>query len=310
MKWVKRIGLLVILLVIVVVGVLFYYKDAAVKKAVVFGGDTVLGDGTTALDSANLNVFGGGLTLTGLKLDNADGYKQPHFFQLAGTDVKVSLGTLMEEKIVIPTVTLDGLNVVAETSLEQGLPKLNLITIKKTVDASVGGSGGGGDPAPDADAEAGKKFVIDKLTITNMKVTGALTMPGGGSVPVDVPVPSFTITGIGEKDNGVVMKELVAIILDAVLRKAIEQVGNVGGVSLDMFEGGAGALLEGAGGLLEGAGGVGEGVGGAIDGIIGGGGGGGDGEGDGDGGGIGGAIEQGIGGFLGGGNQDDEEQQE
>jgi len=306
MKWVKRIGIVVILLVIVVVGGLFYYKDAAVKKGVIIGGDTVLGQGTTALDSASLNVFGGGLTLSGLKLDNAEGYKQPHFFKLDGTDVKVSLGTLMDDKVVIPTVTLDGLNVVAETSLEKGLPKLNLITIKKTVDASVGG--GGEEPKPDADTKAGKKFVIEKLTISNMKVTGALTMPGGASVPVDVPVPSFTIEGIGEKSNGVVMKELVAIVLDAVLRKAIESVGNVGGVGLDMFQGGTDALLKGAGGLLEGAGGVGDGAGKAIGDLLGGGKeGASEGEGDG---GVGGAIEKGIGGLLGGGKKEEEKKQE
>ena len=267
MKWVKRLVIVVVLLVIVIGGAVFYFKDALVKKGVITGGDMVLGQGSTQLDSANLGLFGGTLTLSGLKLDNPDEFKQPHFFRLDGTNVAVSLGSLMDDTVVIPTVTLDGLHVVAETSLEKGLPKLNLIKIKKTVDAAVGGPG---DPAPADPAADGKKFVIEQLNVTNMKVTGALTMPGGTSVPVDLTIPNFTLTGIGEKENGVVMKEVIALVLDAILKKAIEGVGQIGGVGLDMFEGGADALKGLGGDALKGLGGAGGDAGKALGGILGG----------------------------------------
>lgn len=263
MKWVKRLVIVVVLLVIVAAGAVFYFKDALVKRGVISGGDLVLGQGSTQLDSANLGIFGGTLKLTGLKLDNPDEFKQPHFFQLQGTDVAVSLGSLLEDTVVVPTVNLDGLHVVAETSLEKGLPKLNLITIKKTVDEAVGTPSEPADPAAE-----GKKYVLKEVNVTNMKVTGALTMPGGASVPVDLTIPDFTLTGIGEKSNGVVMKEVIAIVLDAILRKAIEGVGQVRGVGLDMFQGGADALKGLGGEALKGVGGVGEGAGKAVEGLL------------------------------------------
>jgi len=306
MKWIKRLVVVVLVLLVVAVGAVFYFKDAAVKRGVITGGDMVLGQGSTELNNANLGIFGGTLTLSGLKLDNPDEFKQPHFFILDGTDVAVSLGSLLEDTVVVPTVNLDGLHVTAETSLEQGLPKLNLIKIKKTVDQAVGGDA---QPEPDQPAADGKKFVIEKVNVTNMKVTGALTMPGGTSVPVDIKVPDFTLTDIGKKDNGVVMKEVIAIVLEAVLIKAIEGVGNIGGVGLDMFEGGADALKNIGAGALEGVGGLGGDAGKAVEGLLGGDKGQADGAGEaGDDGGVGGALKQGLGGMLGG-DKDKEEDQ-
>ncbi len=302
MKWVKRLIIVVVLLVIVVGGAVFYFKDALVKRGVITGGDMVLGQGSTQLDSAGLGLFGGTLNLSGLKLDNPDEFKQPHFFQLASTDVAVSLGSLMEDTVVVPTVTLDGLHVVAETSLEKGLPKLNLITIKQTVDSAIGGPSKPADPAKE-----GKKFVLKTVNVTNMKVTGALTMPGGASVPVNLTIPDFTLTGIGEKENGVVMKEVIAIVLDAILKKAIEGVGQVGGVGLDMFQGGTDMLKNFGGDALKGLGGAGGEAGKAIEGILGG-----NKEKSGEGDGqstedkVGGALK-GIGGMLGGNKEKDEE---
>jgi len=308
MKWIKRLIVVVLVLLIVAVGALFYFKDAAVKQGVISGGDMVLGQGSTELSSANLGVFGGTLKLNGLKLDNPDEFRQPHFFKLDGTDVAVSLGSLMDDTVVVPTVNLDGLHVVAETSLEKGLPKLNLIKIKKTVDAAVGKPGE--EPAPDQPAAEGKKFIIEKVNVTNMKVTGALTMPGGSSVPVDLTIPDFTLTDIGKKDNGVVVKEVIAIILDAILKKAIEGVGQIAGVGLDMFQGGADALKGLGAGALEGAGNLGGEAGKAVEGILGGN----KDKTDGDGakeeggGGVGGALKEGLGGMLGGDKDQDDDQ--
>jgi hypothetical protein len=304
MKWIKRLIVVVLVLLVVAVGAVFYFKDAAVKRGVITGGDLVLGQGSTELSSANLGVFGGTLTLSGLKLDNPDEFKQPHFFILDGTDVAVSLGSLLDDTVVVPTVNLDGLHVTAETSLEKGLPKLNLIKIKKTVDQAVGA--GDTKPEPDQPAADGKKFVIEKVNVTNMKVTGALTMPGGTSVPVDIKVPDFTLTDIGKKDNGVVMKEVIAIVLEAVLIKAIEGVGNIGGVGLDMFEGGADALKNIGAGALEGVGGLGGEAGKAVEGILGGNKDQADDGGE-ESGGVGGALKEGLGGMLGG-DKDKEDQ--
>jgi len=60
----------------------------------------------------------------------------------------------------------------------------------------------------------GKKFIIEKLTVDAMKVIGVLTIPGGGSWPIDLDVPSFEIEEIGKKEKGVLLAEVVVIVLD------------------------------------------------------------------------------------------------
>lgn len=261
MKLVKVVIIVIVLLLVIAGGALFYFKDAAVRRGVITGGDMVLGQGSTQLDGASLGLFSGSLSLSGFSLDNAEGFKQPQFFNLDQTDVRVTLGSLASDKVVVPEVTLDGLEVVAELTAVP--PRLNLIKIKKTIDEAVGTPG---EPEPEEPAEdaEGKKFVIEKLTVTNAQLTFAGTIPGGASMPAGVKLPDFTLEGIGEKENGVVLKEVIGIVLDAVLRRAIEAVGEVGGIGLDTFEGFSSDVLQGVGGL---GGETGEAVGDALRGV-------------------------------------------
>jgi len=84
MSRIKKLLVVVVALLLLAVGGLYLYKDAAVLSGVIASGDQVLGAESTTLDSASLDLFGGGLALRGLKLNNPEGYQQPHFFQLGG----------------------------------------------------------------------------------------------------------------------------------------------------------------------------------------------------------------------------------
>ena len=222
MSRIKKLLLSVLLLLLLAAGGLYYYKDAAVRAGIIAGSDQVLGSDSTRLDSASIDLFGGGLALRGLKLNNPDGYRKPHFFQVDSVDVEVSLGSLLEDRIVVPRLDLDGVELVVESYVDEKGPHLNLLTIKRQL-ASSGTNQAGGDRDG-----SGKKFIIETLRVRDMKVTGVMTIPGAGSWPLDLAVPAFGIDGIGEKKNGVVLAELVVIILDAVIDKAIEMIESDG----------------------------------------------------------------------------------
>ena len=129
----KKMLLGVTLLLLLLVGGLFIYKDSVVRAGIISGGDRVLGADSTRLDSASIDLFGGGLSLRGLKLDNPEGYQQPHFFQLSGSDVELSLVSLLEDRIVLPRLDLDGVEILVESYVDEDGPHLNLLTIQDEI---------------------------------------------------------------------------------------------------------------------------------------------------------------------------------
>lgn len=228
------------------VGGLYLYKDAAVRAGVIAGGDQVLGAGSTDLVGANVDVFKGNLTLIGLSLKNPEGYQQPYFCQMKRFDAALSMPSLLEDRVVIPSVKIDGVELLAESIIDQHGPRLNLLTIRKQL-----GSSGGDEPS--SAKEGGKKFVIEVLTVSGLKVTGVMTIPGGGSWPIDLDVPTFEITDIGEKENGVLLAQVVVVVLDAIIGKAIEMIESDGSKHLKLA-GDARKVLQVLDGGLKGSG--------------------------------------------------------
>ena len=223
----KKIFTVLMALLVLAAGGLYLYKDAAVRAGVIAGGDQVLGAGSTDLAGARVDVFKGNLTLIGLSLKNPEGYQQPYFCQMKRFDAALSMPSLLEDRVVIPRVQLDGVELLAESVIDQDGARLNLLTIRKQL-----GSSGEVDPSPAKDA--GKKFVIEVLTVSGLKVTGVMTIPGGGSWPIDLDVPTFEITDIGQKENGVLPAEVVVVVLDAISSKAIEMIESDGSKHLKL----------------------------------------------------------------------------
>ncbi len=214
----KKMLLVTVALLLLAVAGLYLYKDAAVRAGVIAGGDQVLGADSTTLDTASLDLFGGGLSLRDLKLNNPDGYQQPHFFQLGGIDVDVSLGSLLASRIVVPKIDLNGVELLVESVIDQDGLRLNLLTIRDQLRSSR---------VKNAEANsvsAGQRFVIESLTVSDLKVMGLMTIPRGGSWPIDLDVPTFEIRDIGQKQKGVLLAEVVGIILDAMIDKAIDMI--------------------------------------------------------------------------------------
>ena len=218
----KKMFVVTVALLLLTVGGLYLYKDAAVRSGVIAGGDQVLGADSTTLDSASLDLFGGGLALRGLKLKNPEGYQQPHFFQLGGIDVDVSLGSLLARRIVVPRIDLDGVELLVESVIDLDGPRLNLLTIRDQLRTSRVKN------AEENSTSSGKRFVIESLTVSDLKVMGLMTIPGGGSWPIDLDVPTFEIRDIGQKQKGVLLAEVVGIILDAMIDKAIDMIESDG----------------------------------------------------------------------------------
>jgi len=226
MKWIKRIVVLVVL-VIVVVGVIGYIAIDRITKAGIEEGGTYAMGVETKLDSIHLDPFSGKVALNGLSIANPKGFKADHFMSLGDGSVELSLGSLMGDKVEVPSLKLNHINLALEK--DKGTANYQVI-----LDHLAEVTGGGEEPAADTSGE-GKKFVIKELVITDVKVKAEVI--GGVSVPITI--PEIKLTDIGsESSKGVLLKDLSGIILTAILSSVVEQAG-------DILPGGIGEGLQG-----------------------------------------------------------------
>ncbi|HZW07737.1 MAG TPA: hypothetical protein VFF65_11505 [Phycisphaerales bacterium] len=227
---------LVVLLVIAALGV-FFYIDSIAKGVIERGGTYALGTETT-VSSVDVGVFKGEFELSGLKVANPaaagpDKFTSPHFLKLGKGETAVSYSTLRQPTVVIPSLTLDDVDVYLEKRGSTTNYNAILDHLKKVM-------GSGEKPAPAGDE---KKFVISDLRITNVTVhvDMAAAVPGGlgnvGDAITKVSQSTITIdrielkdvgrTGTGVGGTGVTMSELTAIVVKAVLAAAAERGGGL-----------------------------------------------------------------------------------
>lgn len=222
MKWIIRLALLVVVVVVAAVVGVFFYINTIAKHAVERGGTAAMGVPTT-VDGVSIGVFRGEAGINGLTVANPQGYKTPHFMTMDDADAKVSLGTLRQDKVVIPYIRLDDLDINLEKLGDKANYEVILENLKKLETGQT--------PDPQEEKVDAKKYVIQEVAITNIKVH-AKYLPLGktGSLPtsLDVDIPEIRIKDFGsESDNGVVMSELTGIIVKSVLTAISKKTGGL-----------------------------------------------------------------------------------
>lgn len=212
MKWVKRIIVLLIVL-IVAVGVIGYVMvDKLAKTGIEQGGTYAMGV-ETRLDGVRVGL--GSLSMSGLSVANPEGFKADHFLKLGDGSVEVTLGSLMSDKVEVPSLKLSDIELV----LEKDKGKANYDVILENL-AKLSG----GDEGPAADEGEGKKFVVNEIVIKNVKVKAEVI--GGVSVPVEI--PEIVLTDVGtDSDKGVLLKDLTGIVVAAILKSVAELPANL-----------------------------------------------------------------------------------
>ncbi len=234
-KLIKRLFIAGFLLVLLVVGGVVYALmsvNALAKKGIEAGGTYALGVPTT-VDSVSIGLLSGQASLSNLNVANPQGFASPHFLKLGKGNVAVSLGSVQQEVIEIPTFALDAIDVRLERKGDSGNYQKILDNLK-----SVTG-GGGTKPASAPSGGPEKRFVIRDLTITNVRVELDMLGAGGAvgealnsatKIPVTIDkieMKNVGKTGDGVGGTGVTMSQLASIIVQAVLSAAAEKGGGL-----------------------------------------------------------------------------------
>lgn len=256
-KLIKIAGIIFALLIIALV-VVYFMLGSIIKTGVeTVGPDLTKGD--IKLEGASLSIFGSG-GIKGLEIGNPKNgdFSSPFAFKLGSADVKVQIGSLMSDKIVVESIIIDG----AEVCFE-GLTGSNHQKILENIKAYTGGDKTEEKPEEKKEGE-GKKVVIKLFKMTNTKILLHLL---GKTIPI--PMPDFEKTGIGEDKDGASLKDTVAAIYDSlysslasIVSKSGDLIKDATGKAIEAISGGAESLKEGAGDAVDK---VKEGTKGAVD---------------------------------------------
>ncbi|MCZ6785843.1 MAG: AsmA family protein [Planctomycetota bacterium] len=243
-------------LLLIAMLIVLWQIDSIGRSAVESAASDALGV-TTTLDEMNIAVFGGTCSWSGLTIGNPEGFKTPHFMKLDRGEVAVSLGTLMEDKIVFPKFHLEGLDI----NLEKSKEGANYEVILENASS-------GEKEEQETSDEPGKVFLIEEILITDIVVHADVDALIKNHITVKI--PEIHITNLSSDDPSAslkpVMRKIIRAVMAAVLKtgllpKEITQglaaglqgFGNLGKVGLEVYKGAGAEALTAGEGVLGGA---------------------------------------------------------
>ncbi len=204
------VGVLVLLLVVAIVAMVIYI-DVLARKGIEVGATQTLGVNTT-VGGVNIGIMSGQAGLQELEIANPTGFQGPHFMKLGQGNVAVSLGSLTQPVVEIPSLQLTGIDLY----LEKKSGKANYQAILDNLKTSDKQQKA---PTTTTPGKEGKKFVVRDLIIRDVTVR-ADVLPIGG--PVTVKVPEIHLQNVGQDGSGVTMGQLTQIITQATLASVFE----------------------------------------------------------------------------------------
>jgi len=215
MKKIIRFLLVLVVLLIVLLTVAFFAVDRIAKQGVERGATYAL-DVNTTVDHCKVGVLNGEFGLAGLTVTNPPGFQSDHFLRLVDGGMAVSLGTLMDQTVEVPKLTLRGIDV----NLEKKQGKANYQVILDNLGRFESSS----SSAP----SEGKRFVIRDLVIQDVAIHVDLLPIAGKLTNMDLKVPEIHLKNIGTgNDKGVPIAELTDVLVKAILRAAVEKGGGL-----------------------------------------------------------------------------------
>jgi len=211
-KFVVLAGALVVVLVGIVV-IVFMSIDSIAKTAIVRGSTYALGVQTT-LGSADIGILSGEFTMKGLTVANPEGFESDFFLHLDEGFLAVSLGSLRQDTVEVPTLALTGIDI----NLEKRSGKANYKIITDNLKRFE--STDSGDDGAQADAgKPGKKFVVHEIIIRdlNVKVDFGLTR-------MEIPIEEVRMTEVGSESmtTAELTDRVIKMILAAIVKNGAQ----------------------------------------------------------------------------------------
>ena len=214
-KFIVRGTIGIVALIVILVLLVTVFINSIAKSAITTAGTSTLGV-DTSLDSISIGLFSGHSSIDGVSVANPKGF-DGDFLDLSEGVLDVNLSSLLGDVIEVRQIALEGLNV-------QFVQKIDGSNVSRILDNVKGSTSEGSDkPAKDeSDPGSSRKFVIDQLKVTNVKVSVAVEPISSATAPSTVTINQIIVKDIGKKNDGADLDQLIAIVVQSVVDAVIK----------------------------------------------------------------------------------------
>lgn len=171
------------------------------------------------VDDVELSLRSGSGTVRGLNVQNPPAYSGPPAVRFGEISLVVDPASVQADKIVVRSLRVsDG-----ELNLVGGLQDNNLKQIAANVSAlAADEKSGKADSATDPAAK--KKFQVDELAVSGLKLNMDLDIPVVGKQQASLTLPDFRLANLGTGPEGVTAGELTEALMQAVMKEVLPAV--------------------------------------------------------------------------------------
>jgi hypothetical protein len=212
-----------LLILLVFVGLIFVALSAnsAIEKGVEYAGAHYL-QVPVEVASVSVSPISGKGTIAGVVIGNPDGFNTEHAFSLGKVHVKLDLGSLFSDTIVVEELHI----IEPDITYEVGLGKTNIGQLKANVMAKAPAGDDSAEEAPTEDHAPGKNLVIQDFQLNGAKVAASVTILQGarGAIVLE----DIKLENVSQDSAAEVVAVVFTAVADSVLSKAGELVGGTG----------------------------------------------------------------------------------
>ena len=197
--------------------------NALVKGGIETIGPKVVGVPVT-LEDVEMSLLSGGTamraSLTQLLIKNPEGYETAYAFSFPNIQIEVDRSSVLTETIIVEEVLIVGPDITFEGSLSGSNLSDILDNVKRNTRSR---SDDEAEEKEGTHEEASERDVhVKKVSVKDAKIT--LSLFGGPSETIQVPLPDFELRDIGNPSGGTSLQQVSAKIFEAMYAAIIKAV--------------------------------------------------------------------------------------
>jgi len=229
----KKLAAVLLLLAAAIGAVLFWLSgniDGLIKDAIANYGSAMT-QARVGVDAVKIAPADGKGSISNLSIGNPAGFKTAHALKVGQIDIELDLASVAKDVVVIRRIAIKAPDVI----YEKGEAMTNFDAIQKNIASYVGAAD---------DKKAGRKLIVEELTIRDAKAQASAAFMNGKTV--SVPLPDIILKNLGKAKGGITPGELGQEVAGALKGKLSNA------VSFDRLMKSTGEALDKAGAVVKG----------------------------------------------------------
>ena len=234
------IGIGVTLLVLIVIAFIAatFFAGSIIKSSVETIAPGLLGVPVTVED-VDVRIFSGKVNIQGLIIGNPEKFKSDYLFSLGELSIKIDMKSLSTDTIIVNEIIITAPKVSYELALGSSNIGTLLDTLAKEETEEKEEKKKDTAKPTDPDAKPAKKVIIEKILLTDGRVSINIAALGGKGLTL--PLPKVEMTDVGkEEEDGATLLDVISEVIGAVAKAVVA----VASGSIDLLGDGAKAALD------------------------------------------------------------------